>query len=493
MAKEYTTKDGKRIVGWYRMGGRAIPIVEGQGKKGEGKNSSDAGKKKTGDDDALNKKIKDAVKRNKGAEKFKRKALADGEMEKRATDKVEKRKYQRKFARDIDEMERRAGGAKRGTGAPNYKEPEKKKGDKGVEKFKRKARADFEMAEKAKSKKESKKLYEKSARDIDEMQRRAGGGQKGLADKKQKDAIRESLKRRKDRDYRETDTSDARAQLENKEKTPKGQRPNPTSNSLSGHMDKNGKLTPEREKAHRKIIDDTFKGKKPVEGQATMTMLGGGSASGKSSLPSRVKAEKDSSSIILDPDAFKAKLPDYAKMSAENKRAAEYYHEESSALSKRTYAVALGENYNVVYDGTGDGSVSSATKKIKQARDAGYKVNGEYTTVDVEEAVRRNRKRYEDAVARGDKDARLPPEQRVREIHANVTNVAMQTAHLYDDFKLYDNNVEYGKPKVLIATAGNGKGLTAVKGQEKALKAFLDKGSVKYTIVDGVVVINPKE
>ena len=36
MAKEYTTKDGRKIIGWYRRGGKAIPILEGQVKKGEG-------------------------------------------------------------------------------------------------------------------------------------------------------------------------------------------------------------------------------------------------------------------------------------------------------------------------------------------------------------------------------------------------------------------------------------------------------------------------
>ena len=35
MAKEYITKDGKKILGWYRRGGKAIPIIEGQGKKGD--------------------------------------------------------------------------------------------------------------------------------------------------------------------------------------------------------------------------------------------------------------------------------------------------------------------------------------------------------------------------------------------------------------------------------------------------------------------------
>lgn len=44
MAKEYTTKDGKKIVGWYRRGGKAIPIIEGQERKDASQPKSEAKK-----------------------------------------------------------------------------------------------------------------------------------------------------------------------------------------------------------------------------------------------------------------------------------------------------------------------------------------------------------------------------------------------------------------------------------------------------------------
>ena len=41
---------------------------------------------------------------------------------------------------------------------------------------------------------------------------------------------------------------------------------------LSKHTGKDGKLTPERERLHREIIKSFFKGKKPVNGQATYSI-----------------------------------------------------------------------------------------------------------------------------------------------------------------------------------------------------------------------------
>ena len=71
MAKEYTTKDGKKIVGWYRRGGKAIPIIEGQVRKGEGKQRAYYQKDKEGqsyadynNSDAMKKDI--AVQKKKG-------------------------------------------------------------------------------------------------------------------------------------------------------------------------------------------------------------------------------------------------------------------------------------------------------------------------------------------------------------------------------------------------------------------------------------------
>lgn len=244
-------------------------------------------------------------------------------------------------------------------------------------------------------------------------------------------------------------------------------------NSLEEHLDKDGNLSPEREALHRQIIDDMLKGKIPVEGQATMTMLGGGPASGKSSVMS-ADTSKDPHAVTIDPDAFKEKLPGYTEMAAKTDKAAGFYHEESSLLAKRFAEVAYSENYNAIYDGTGDGSVQSVEKKIAAAKAHGYRVEAKYVTIDTEEAVTRNVKRYEDAKARGE-TARKPDESVVRATHAKVSSISVACAKDFDHIEIWDNNGAKGQQK-MIASGGNGKGLRVVSGQEEAFRRYLAKG-----------------
>lgn len=271
-------------------------------------------------------------------------------------------------------------------------------------------------------------------------------------------------------------------------------------NSLRKYVDADGNLSEERQAEHDRILDDCFKGKTPEkEGKRKMTMLGGGPASGKSSAVRAGLFEVGSpeTSVTIDPDGLKAKLPGYREMAAESDEAAGYYHEESSALAKSEYSEALDSGYNALYDGTGDGSPKSVRKKIQQARDAGYAVEGRYVTVDTEEAIRRNqarydnaKKKYDEAKNRGEEaePPRLPDPDLVRETHQNVTDCAVECAKDYDTFALYDNNGDHNVHQ--IATGGNGQGIKAVPGYEQELQNFLNKGKGKYKVrSDGTVEV----
>ena len=280
------------------------------------------------------------------------------------------------------------------------------------------------------------------------------------------------------RSYGATDTTDAIAEMNEGKK-----------NSLSAYLDENGKLTPEREAVHREIIDSLLEGKIPVEGQATMTMLGGGPASGKSSVMNP-DTSNDPHAVTVDPDAMKHLLPGFKEMAVKDPNAASYYHEESSALAKRFSEIAYKENYNVIYDGTGDGSTASVQKKIDGARANGYKVEAKYVSIDTEEAVRRNQKRYDDAIAKGE-TPRLPPVDRVIATHTKCTDISVAMAGKFDYIEIWDNNGARGQQK-LIATGGNGKGLIAVAGQEASFNRYLAKGANGLegfmTLPDGQIV-----
>lgn len=265
------------------------------------------------------------------------------------------------------------------------------------------------------------------------------------------------------RSYGSTNTGDAMAEVRSGKH-----------NSLEKHMDANGNLTPEREKVHKEIIDKLLEGKVGVEGQATMTMLGGGPASGKSSVMS-ADTSGDIHAVTVDPDTIKKMLPGFEEMAKVDTNAAAFYHEESSALAKRFAEVAFSENYNVIYDGTGDGGFSSVQKKIDGARANGYRVEAKYVTIDTEEAVRRNQKRYDDAIAEG-KVPRLPPEETVRKTHAKVTDVAVTMAPQFDHIEVWDNNGARGHQKK-IAEGGNGQHLKVTEGNQEAFQRFLEKSN----------------
>ena len=266
-------------------------------------------------------------------------------------------------------------------------------------------------------------------------------------------------------------------------------------NSLSDHVDENGNLSPERQRVHDEIVQKFFADKIPYDGKATMTMSGGGPASGKSFIEKSVRKQfGDDTTITVDPDKIKAMLPGYTDMAIESDKAAGFYHEESSAIAKRIYQYCLDNNINCVYDGTGDGSVGSVKKKIDAARKAGYTVRGEYVTVDTEEAVKRNLQRYQhalDAYEKGESDVppRLPKEKLVRETHAKVADIQLQVATLFDEFVLTDNNVARGETRPVLAKCTHGGELKVEPGMEERMQRCINKGTSGARIVNGRIVM----
>ena len=288
------------------------------------------------------------------------------------------------------------------------------------------------------------------------------------------------------------DTSDATAETERWKQT--NGKEGLEKNSLTGFVDKDGNLTPERQKVHDEIVQAIFADKVPQKGKATMTMSGGGPASGKSFIEKNVRQNfGDETCITVDPDKLKEMLPGYTDMAIESDAAAGFYHEESSALAKRVYQYGLDNNINVVYDGTGDGSVNSVKKKIQAARDAGYAVNGEYVTVDVDGpngALARNQARYENGrkkfeSGKSDVPPRLPKESHVKQIHAAVSDIIPEVANEFDEWKLWDNNGEQGSPRTLIATCKRGGKVKVEPGQEGLMEKFLNKGEAGYQYSNG--------
>ena len=246
----------------------------------------------------------------------------------------------------------------------------------------------------------------------------------------------------------------------------------PSGITMAAHTDDQGEWDEEREALHSQIIDETFSGVKKASGKPVTTFMGGGPASGKSyvvkSLSSELGLPGEDERILVDPDRIKTGdkkrgmhgLPEY------DPNQPGPVHEESSALAKRITQIAQENGYNVLVDGTGDGSAAKMRKKIRQAKEAGHTVNGVYTFVPMETALVRNYARD-----------RSVDDSVVVDTHKKITKILPEIASEFDSVKLY-SNAEDGKPPRLVAYGGGGKGLTIV--DQKLYSAFLANGDYQY-------------
>jgi predicted ABC-type ATPase len=233
--------------------------------------------------------------------------------------------------------------------------------------------------------------------------------------------------------------------------------------SLAAHTLPGGQLSPARQALHDQIVADTLKGMHPSRGpKPVATFLGGGPASGKSTL-----GAVPSGSVAVDPDAIKGKLPEYqAMVSAGDPKAAMFAHEESSKIAKDVQRESVKHRLDFTLDGTGDTSFAKMSAKIDAAQKAGYQIDAKYVTVDTDEAIRR-------AQARAARTGRMVPESVIREIHASVsaTFAKLIESGKLDTAELWDNNGS-GKPSLVGRKKLGGDWVIADEG---AWRRFLAK------------------
>lgn len=207
----------------------------------------------------------------------------------------------------------------------------------------------------------------------------------------------------------------------------------------------------------------------PVSQDKTYTMMGGGPASGKSSIIRAGLVKLPENHVAIDSDAIKGELPEFHGLRAENDpRGADYVHEESSHLAKDIQAKSFAAGQDVVLDGTGDNSVKSVADKVKKARDAGYKVKAQYTTCSTDEALRRNIIRayggqraremgyqVNDHEMKQKPEGRLPPEEMLRDVHKGVSQVLPEAVKmgLFDHVQLWDTEHKTNGQPTLVMTA----------------------------------------
>lgn len=241
--------------------------------------------------------------------------------------------------------------------------------------------------------------------------------------------------------------------------------------SAAAHLvkDANGGVhfTAERQALHDSIIESIVARSAEEDGQPTMYVTGGGAASGKSALTgdlADLTGMPTSDEIaIVDPDAIKAEIPEYAQMVRDDDpSAAGFAHEESSYLAKRATAALIENNRSFVLDGVNNTSVEKVVEKIENAREQGYRVVGAYVTADIETALSR-------AEARAEATGRDVPLTAFYAGHAGVSKIFTDIAGKFDKITLVDNN---GSTPIVI---GSGEGGQFNVVNDDLFQRFLNK------------------
>ena len=248
--------------------------------------------------------------------------------------------------------------------------------------------------------------------------------------------------------------------------------------------------TPERTAEHEKILAGIFAGHSP-SADPTILMLGGGPASGKSSGIRSGAVQVPPDAVSINADDVKKQLSDFQEMrDAGRKDAAAWVHEEGSELSKDALKQAAAGGYNVVYDSTGDNSLTNLEGKVASYVAAGYTVNADYMTVPVETALERVEERGNnpDSPDYG----RFVAESVVRSTYASLSTVvpAAIDEKLWTNFHLWNNDNPPGVAPTLIASYEN-RGALAIADQAAWDKFLGAAGKIVkvefYTDENGVV------
>lgn len=153
--------------------------------------------------------------------------------------------------------------------------------------------------------------------------------------------------------------------------------------------DKAGNWDEARAAWHETVAERAVHGKQSSD-HPQITIMGGGSASGKSTLGKQI-VEHAADMVRVDSDELKLEIPEYADLKkTDPSNAAMRAHEESSHLAHMILAKSMANKLDIIYDTTSSGKNSSAL--VKEAADRGYKVN--LIFADVPLSVARERANY---------------------------------------------------------------------------------------------------
>jgi predicted ABC-type ATPase len=236
----------------------------------------------------------------------------------------------------------------------------------------------------------------------------------------------------------------------------------------------NKKWTRARTAEHDEWIADEIGKATPVDDPVAV-MLGGGPATGKTTLIKSGHVKVPANKVSIDSDALKGRQREYrAMVEAGDEAAAAFAHEESSYVSKRLLKEASETKRNLILDGTGDNTIEKLTQKIQDMRLGGHRVVGEYMSLDTELAI-------QNADIRAIKTGRKVDHEVIRDTHRGVSEVFGEAVErgLFDEVRLWDTNIN-GSPRLVLEAKKNAEGVQIVTMHDRKLwRDFLAKADLK--------------
>jgi predicted ABC-type ATPase len=205
----------------------------------------------------------------------------------------------------------------------------------------------------------------------------------------------------------------------------------------------------DRAAMHQQIIAKWLEGKEPSGSKPQAWILGGGTASGKSTASKELLGE-DPKALNVDPDKLKLEIPEYAALKeTDQDNAAPRVHEESSYLTKELMAAAANKRLDIIYDATtsGNGGPNMAKALAKD----GYDVHVMF--FDIPLSMARERQAIREATSTDPVSVGRHVKDEV--IVENHQGAAAKFQVLKDmpevkDARMYDNSQPKGMPPTLV-------------------------------------------
>jgi predicted ABC-type ATPase/2'-5' RNA ligase len=208
---------------------------------------------------------------------------------------------------------------------------------------------------------------------------------------------------------------------------------------------------PSRAEFHEKIINSDLTGKVPISDPPVATILGGGTASGKSSLFREMS--KNPNVVHIDSDNVIKQLPEWEKLRmVDPQNAAPRLYDEAKVVSKDLLGRSVARNLDLIYNGVG--SKPTTLAMVKNLNGEGYKVNVAYVDIPVDTAIERM---FSRAANPKDEDyGRLVPLELVRSSNQGAAENFMRLKDMNEvsGATLYSN---INRPRTLVYTKENGK------------------------------------